>query len=252
MSSLVSPTQQQTHLDRETAITFLKFAMFSRNPAFFSGFFEKLIDLKVASDVIQFMSQLAISMKEKIQELYSEIGIQIPEEQLLRFMESPIEIYDSLILWSDYFRNTLNDKIRRIYSERYQGRFIHLDEMALFLKSFYPDVLFKVYIKHLTGRSIEIYINGQTTIEEIKMKIQDILAIPLDQQRLIFAGKELRDSKVAGMYNMAENDNISFVLRLRGGMHHVSSTGDFRTDIDSLKEELSEELQDLLSSTLDI
>ena len=251
MSSLVSPTQQHS-IDRETATTFLKFAMFSRNPAFFSGFFEKLINLKVASDVIQFMSQLANSMKEKIQELYSEIGIQIPEEQLLRFMESPIEIYDSLILWSDYFRNVLNDETRKIYRERYQDQFIHLDELVPFLKSFYPDVLFKVYIKHLTGRSIEININGRTTIEEIKMKIQDILGIPLDQQRLIFAGKELNDSKVAGMYNIAENDTIALVLRLRGGMHHVSSTGVLETDINSLKEELSEELQELLSSALNI
>ena len=102
----------------------------------------------------------------------------------------------------------------------------------------------------MTGRSIEIYITGRTTIEEIKMKIQDILRIPLDQQRLIFAGQELNDSKVVGMYNIAENANISLVLRLRGGMHHVSSTGDFRTDIDSL--ELSKELQGLLSSALDI
>ena len=249
MSSLVSQPQQPT-LDRETAMTFLKFAIFSRNHAFFSGFFEKLIDLKVASDVIQFMSRLANSMKEKIQELYSEIRIQILEEQLLRFMESPIETYNSLILWSDYFRNTLNDETREIYRERYQDRFIHLDELIPFLKSFYKDVFFKAYIKSLTGRSIEIYITGRTTIEEIKMKIQDILRIPLDQQRLIFAGQELNDSKVVGMYNIAENANISLVLRLRGGMHHVSSTGDFRTDIDSL--ELSKELQGLLSSALDI
>ena len=248
MSSLVSPTQQT--LDRETAMTFLKFAMFSRNTAFLSGFFEKLIDLKVAYDVIQFISRLANSMKEKIQELYSEIRIQIPEEQLLRFMESPIEIYDSLILWSDYFRNTLNDQTRKIYRERYQDRFIHLDELIPFLKSFYPNDVFKVYIKHMTGRSIEIYINGRTTIEEIKMKIQDKSGIPLDQQRLIFARKELNNTKVAGMYNIAENNTIALVLRLRGGMHHVSSTGDFRTDIDSL--ELSEELQDLLYSSLDI
>jgi len=251
MSSLVSKPQQST-LDKETAMIFLKMAMFSRNPAFFSGFFETLIELKVASDVIRYVSQLRISMKEKIQELYSEIGIQIPEEQLLHFMESPIEIYDSLIIWSDYFRNTLNDEKRIIYRERYQDQFIHLDELAIFLKGFYPNVLLKIYIKHLTGRSIEIYIDGQTTIEEIKMKIQDILGIPLDQQRLIFAGKELRDSKVAGMYNIADNDNISLVLRLRGGMHHVSSTGDFRKDIDSLKNELSPELQELLSSSLDI
>lgn len=251
MSSLVSKPQQST-IDKETAMKFLKFAMFSRNPLFFNDFFDKLIDLKVASDVIQFVSRLANSMKEKIQELYSKIGIQIPEEQLLRFMESPIEIYDSLILWSDYFRNTLNDETRRIYRERYQDRFIRLDELVHFLKSFYQDFLFKVYIKHMTGRSIEILITHQMSIEEIKMKVQDILGIPLDQQRLIFAGKELDDSNVVGMYNIANNANISLVLRLRGGMHHVSSTGVARTDIDSLSENLSPELLELLYSSLDI
>jgi hypothetical protein len=252
MSSLVSKPQQQQSLDRETISQFIEFAMFSRNLLFSNDFFEKLIDLKVASDIIQFISQLANSMKEKIQELYSEIGIQIPQEQLHHFMESPIETYNSLINWSDYFRNTLNDETRRIYRERYQNQFIHLDELIPFLKSFYHDVLFKVYIKHMTGNSIEILITHQMSIEEIKMKIQDTLGIPLDQQRLIFAGKELNDSKVSGMYNIAENANISLVLRLRGGMHHVSSTGVLRTDIDSLKEELSSELRELLYSSLDI
>jgi hypothetical protein len=251
MSSLVSKPQQST-LDKETAMKFLKFAMFSRNPFFFNDFFDKLIDLKAASDVIQFISRLANSMKEKIQELYSEIGIQIPEEQLEHFMESPVETYNSLILWSDYFRNTLNDETRKIYRERYQDRFIHLDELVHFLKSFYQDVLFKVYIKHMTGRSIEIQITHQMSIEEIKMKVQDILGIPLDQQRLIFAWKELDDSNVVGMYNIAENANISLVLRLRGGMHHVSSTGVLRTDIDSLSENFRPKLLDLLYSSLDI
>lgn len=239
-------------LTEETISQFIKFAIFSRNPLFFNDFFEKLIDLKVASDIIQFVSRLVNSMKEKIQELYSEIGIQIPEEQLHHFMESPVETYNSLILWSDYFRNTLNDETRKIYRERYDNRFIHLDELIPFLKSFYQDVLFKVYIKNMIGRSIEILITHQMSIEEIKMKVQDILGIPLDQQRLIFSGKELNDSKVAGMYNIAENANISLVLRLRGGMHHVSSTGVARTDIDSLSENLSPELLELLYSSLDI
>ncbi len=239
-------------LTEETISQFIKFAIFSRNPLFFNDFFEKLIDLKVASDIIQFVSRLANSMKEKIQELYSEIGIQIPEEQLHHFMESPVETYNSLILWSDYFRNTLNDETRKIYRERYDNRFIHLDELIPFLKSFYQDVLFKVYIKNMIGRSIEILITHQMSIEEIKMKVQDILGIPLDQQRLIFSGKELNDSKVAGMYNIANNDTIALVLRLRGGMHHVSSTGVARTDIDSLSENLSPELLELLYSSLDI
>ena len=222
MSSLVITTQP---LDKETVYLFLKLGIFSRSHPLFSGFFQQLKQLKLASDVILFISQIINSMREKIRELFGQIGIQISEEQLILLMESPTDTFNSFMIWRDYFINIMNEKQRGKYRERYQDRFIHLDELIPFLKSFYPDVLFKVCIKHITGNSIYISITERTTIEEMKMKIQDILGIPLDQQRLVFAGKQLEDSMFVGMYNIAEEATISLILRLRGGMYHKSSNG---------------------------
>ena len=81
MSSLVITTQPQL-LDKETACLFLKLGMFSRNNPLFSGFFQQLKQLKLASEVILFISQIINSMREKIRELFGQIEIQISEEQL--------------------------------------------------------------------------------------------------------------------------------------------------------------------------
>ena len=94
MSSLVSLTKQST-LDAETATMFLQMGIFSRNHPFFREFFQTLKNLKDASDVILFVSQLTISIREKIIELFGQTGIQIPEEQLRLFMETPIELFES-------------------------------------------------------------------------------------------------------------------------------------------------------------
>jgi len=172
MSSLVSPTQQST-LNVETATMFLQMGIFSRNHPFFREFFQTLKNLKDASDVILFVSQLTISMRETILELFGQTGIQIPEEQLHLFMETPIETFESLTIWNDYFRNTLNENQRGKYREKYQNEFIHLDELISFSKSFYSSEIFGIYVKSLTGRSIYIEITHQMSIEELKMKIQN-------------------------------------------------------------------------------
>ena len=244
MSSLVSPTQQST-LNVETATMFLQMGIFSRNHPFFREFFQTLKNLKDASDVILFVSQLTISMRETILELFGQTGIQIPEEQLHLFMETPIETFESLTIWNDYFRNTLNENQRGKYREKYQNQFIPLEELISFSKSFYSSEIFGIYVKSLTGRSIYIEITHQMSIEELKMKIQEKDGTPVEQQRFIFAGKDFKDSMLLGMYNITKDSTIHLVLRLRGGMHHITSTGILRKDFESLREELSPEIQGL-------
>ena len=75
----------------------------------------------------------------------------------------------------------------------------------------------QIFIKTLTGRTVTLIVEEDETIKTVKQKFKEKDGVPVNEQRLIYGGHELKDTETLKHYGIYREATLHLVLRLPGG-----------------------------------
>ena len=120
--------------------------------------------------------------------------------------------------------------------------------ILVFFVVLFPSKVFamEIYIKTLTGENITLETEPNETIKKLKEKIEPLENISVDNQRLIFAGKELEDNKTLSDYNIQKESTIHLVRKIKQvKLIFDANGGSFKNN------EITKEITDIINFNYD-
>ncbi|KAL4227093.1 hypothetical protein ACF0H5_015067 [Mactra antiquata] len=83
----------------------------------------------------------------------------------------------------------------------------------------------RLYVKVLKGSECEVSISSAADVLDVKVQLQSQVSIPVDQQKLIYQGKSLCDSKSLAHYKITDGAKLFLLLKKPGsGMTPATSS----------------------------